>query len=207
MAVLSTPADPADAAGVAEVVGALESSLYPASSFSQADLEDEWRELDLGRDTRVVRDGGRIVGYGAIRERGEPWRVEAYVHPEACGRGIGTLLATELEAEAARHGSHSVQNGVLEADSAACRLLESLGYRDVRVFRELRIELDAEPPAPVAGRAERRRLRPARRARLSRRASGGLRGRLALPAARLRLVVEGQHRGRALRSQALVRRA
>jgi hypothetical protein len=41
-----------------------------------------------------------------------------------------------------------IQNGVLEADSAACRLLESLGYNPVRVFRELRIELDAPPPAP-----------------------------------------------------------
>jgi hypothetical protein len=36
----------------------------------------------------------------------------------------------------------------LEADSAARRLLESLGYGAVRVFRELRIELDAPPPAP-----------------------------------------------------------
>ena len=36
----------------------------------------------------------------------------------------------------------------LEADSAAHRLLESLGYGSVRVFREMRIELDAPPPAP-----------------------------------------------------------
>ncbi len=35
-----------------------------------------------------------------------------------------------------------------EADAAARRLLESIGYRSVRVFRELRIELDAPPPVP-----------------------------------------------------------
>jgi mycothiol synthase len=143
-----TPAVAADAAAVTEVVLALESSLYGQSAFSQADLEEEWLELDVERDARVVRDGDRVVGYGVVRERSEPWRVEGYVHPDALGRGIGTLIATGLEEEAARGGARSVQNGVLEADSAARGLLESLGYRAVRVFREMRIELEAPPPAP-----------------------------------------------------------
>ena len=139
----------ADAAAVTELVGAHESRLYPRSSFSQADLEDEWHELDLERDARVVREGERIVGYSVVRERVEPRRVEAYVHPDASGRGIGALLATALEEDAARDGVHRIQNAVLEADSDARRLLESLGYGAVRVFRELRIELREEPPAPV----------------------------------------------------------
>jgi len=84
-----------------------------------------------------------------VRERGEPWRVEGYVHPDAHGRGIGTLLATELEEDAARGDAPRVQNGVLEADSAARGLLESLGYGAVRTFRELRIQLEAPPPAPT----------------------------------------------------------
>ena len=69
-----TPAVAADAAAVTEVVAALESSLYGQTSFSQADLEDEWSDLNLEQDARVVRDGDRIVGYGAVRERGELWR-------------------------------------------------------------------------------------------------------------------------------------
>jgi mycothiol synthase len=138
----------ADAAAVSEVVGALESSLYGQSTFSQADLEGEWSELDLERDVRVVRDGDRVVGYGVVRERGELWRVEGYVHPDTLGRGLGKRIATELEEDARRHGARRVQNGVLEADDAARRLLESLGYDAVRVFRELRIELEARPPAP-----------------------------------------------------------
>jgi GNAT superfamily N-acetyltransferase len=145
---LPTPAVAADAPDVVEVVAALESSLYGPSAFSQADLEDEWSDLDLERDTRVVRDGDRIVGYGLVRERGELWRVEGYVHPDAHGRGIGKLIATELEEDAAGHGARRIQNGILEADSAARELLESLGYGVVRVFRELRIELQAPPPAP-----------------------------------------------------------
>ena len=144
---LPTPAVPADAAAVAEVIAAHESSLYGPSGFSQADLESEWSELDLAHDTRVVRDGERIVGYGVLRAEGEFSRAEGYVHPDALGRGIGRLIATQLEEDAARRGAGRIQHSVLEADSAAHALLESLSYRAVRVFRELRIELEAPPPA------------------------------------------------------------
>ena len=143
-----TPPVAADAAAVTEVVAALESSLYGQTSFSQADLEDEWSELDLERNARVVRDGDRIVGYGTVRELGELCRAEGYVHPDAAGRGIGKLIATGLEEDAARRGARRIQSNVFELDSAARGLLESLGYGAVRIFRELRIELEAPPPAP-----------------------------------------------------------
>jgi mycothiol synthase len=145
---LPTPAEVADAAAVTEVVGALESSLYGETTFSQTDLEGEWSELDLERDARVVRDGDRVVGYGVVRERGELCEVEGYVHPDALGRGIGRLIAAGLEDDAARGGARRIQNSVLEADCAARRLLESLGYGSVRVIREMRIELEVPPPAP-----------------------------------------------------------
>jgi GNAT superfamily N-acetyltransferase len=139
---------PADAAAVTEIVMALEAALYGATSYSQADLEDEWSTLDLERNARIVRDGDRIVGYGARHERGELSRVEGFVHPDAFGRGVGRLIATGLEEDAARHGARRIQNNVFEVDSAARGLLESLGYRAVRVFREMRITLEAPPPAP-----------------------------------------------------------
>jgi mycothiol synthase len=145
-----TSAVAADAAAVTELMMAAEKAAYGGTTFSQADLEDEWADLDLERDTRVVReDSGRIVGYGVLEERGERWRVEGYVHPDARGRGLGTLLATEFEQDATRRGARRIQNSVFEADAAARGLLESLGYGAVRVFREMRIELDAPPPPPV----------------------------------------------------------
>jgi mycothiol synthase len=143
------PAVMADAAAVTELVAALESSLYGESTFSEADLKDEWSELDLEQDARVVRDGERILGYGAVHELGGIGRAEGYVHPDARGRGIGTMVATRLEEDAARRGARAIRSNVLEADSAGRRLLESLGYVAVRVFREMRITLDARPPAPV----------------------------------------------------------
>ena len=76
------PAVAADAAAVTEVVAALESSLYGRTSFSQTDLEREWSELDLAHDVRVVRDGDRIVGYGAVRVFRE-LRIDLEVPPPA----------------------------------------------------------------------------------------------------------------------------
>ncbi len=142
------PALPTDAAAVTELCVAHEIAMYGHTTFSQADLEEEWADLDLEADVRVVRDGERVVGYGAVRERGEPWRVEGYVHPDAFGRGLGTRIANELEAYAVEAGARRLQNSVIEADSAARDLLESLGYDAVRVFREMRIGLAAPPAVP-----------------------------------------------------------
>ena len=142
------PAVAADAAAVTEVIVALETSLYGQSAFSRADLEDEWLDVDLEQNARVVRDGDRIVGYGAVREEGEVWDAEGYVHPDALRRGIGKLIATGLEEHAARRGARRILTRAFDVDSAARRLLESLGYGAVRVFREMRIELEAPPPAP-----------------------------------------------------------
>ncbi len=142
------PVVAADAAAVAEVIAALETSLYGQSLFSQADLEDGWLDLDLNQNARVVRDGDRIVGYGVVREEGELWDAQAYVHPDALGRGIGKLIATGLEEHAASLGARRILTSAFEVDSAARALLQSLGYGAVRVFREMRMELETPPPAP-----------------------------------------------------------
>ena len=57
--------------------------------------------FDLERNARVVRDGERVVGFGAVRQEGELWEAEGFAHPDALGRGIGALIATALEEHAA----------------------------------------------------------------------------------------------------------
>src|SRR3954468_5065872 len=49
---------------------------------------------------------------------------------------------------AGRRGPRRIQIGVTEPDVAGHRLLAALGYRPVRVFRELRIDVDAAPEQP-----------------------------------------------------------
>jgi mycothiol synthase len=142
-----------DAAAVAELVIAYERSLYGDTGYSLGDLQAEWESLDVARNALVLLDGGCIVAFGSLDDRGELWRIDAYVHPEERSRGIGTELVAALEAIAASRGAKRIQNGVAEPDEAGHRLLASRGYRRVRVFRELRIDLDAgsEPPQWPAG--------------------------------------------------------
>ena len=152
---LLRPPERGEAAAVAELVAGLEAAFYGTSVYSQADLESEWAGRDLNREARVVVDGERVVGYGTIRERGELWRAEGYVDPQAWGRGVGTLLVDASEHEVVSGGGRRIQNGVFELDAAARALLEERGYRAVRVFREMRIELAARPAPRSKGSARR----------------------------------------------------
>jgi hypothetical protein len=95
-----TPAVAADAAAVTEVVAALESSLYGQTSFSQADLEDEWSDINLGagRACRATATGSsataRCASEGSLARR--------RVRPPRRDRArIGKLIATGLEEAAA----------------------------------------------------------------------------------------------------------
>jgi mycothiol synthase len=139
----------ADAAAVAEVVAAHERACFGASTYGVADLEDEWRTKNLAEHTWAALDGERLVGYGRVSDRGELWRANASVHPDAFGRGLGAQLAGLLEDEARARGARRVQNMVLETDTSARFLLTALGYHEVRRFREMRIDLAEAPPPPV----------------------------------------------------------
>ena len=63
--------------------------------------------------------------------------------------GMGGGRTRRARGGPTRRGAHAIRNSVLEADAAGRRLLEWLGYVAVRVFREMRIELDAPPHAPA----------------------------------------------------------
>jgi GNAT superfamily N-acetyltransferase len=127
---------------------AYERSLYGGTTYAPADLEAEWEAIDLAR--RHARPPRRRRGRRVrIAPRpGELWRTAAYVHPRAHRRGIGTELARRLEAIAGSRGARRLQSGVAEPDEAGLRLFCDLGYRKVRVFREMRIELAGRPEAP-----------------------------------------------------------
>jgi mycothiol synthase len=138
----------ADAPAVAELVIAYERSLYGTTAYSLADLEAEWETLDLARDALVLLDGERVVAFGMLDDRGELWRIDGFVHPDERGRGLGAALVTALEQSAASRGARRIQNSVMEPDEAGHVLLGGLGYRRVRVFRELRVELSVAPELP-----------------------------------------------------------
>jgi mycothiol synthase len=132
----------------AKVVIDHEVALYGSTTYAPGDLRSEWAELDLDADVWVADEAGRIVGYATLQDRGELFRGEAYVHPDANLDAIGTGTVALLERVAADRGARRLQIGVLDGDEAGRRLLSTRGYRPVRMFREMRIEL-AAPPEPA----------------------------------------------------------
>jgi mycothiol synthase len=136
-----------DAPGVAEVVTAMEAALLGSSDYTLGELEREWRELDVERDTWVVVDGDRVVGYGTAELDGGLGRTDGYVHPDVWGRGAGGMLVAELEEEVRRRGAVRVQNATLATDAAAQALLLGNGYATIRRFWQMRIVLQHEPKA------------------------------------------------------------
>ena len=80
------------------------------------------------------------ASYGAPRVMCIPLRTSA--GSGSCSRPRSSVMPRP----AAHAGSRTACTNV---DVAACRLLQSSGYRAVRVFREMRIELGARPPIPT----------------------------------------------------------
>jgi mycothiol synthase len=141
-------AERADADAVTALVRAFDTAILGESDFTLADLEDEWRTLEPERNALLVLDGDRPVAYGSVADRGDPPRADGYVHPEHFGRGAGTVLVRALEDELRSRGASTVRNPVLLADAPAQALLRGEGYREVRRFSQMRIELDGPPQTP-----------------------------------------------------------
>jgi mycothiol synthase len=137
-----------DLDAVVELGNAFERAFLGAESFTAGEIADEWRQLDLERDAWLIDAAdGRLAGYATLEDRGDGrFMSDGYVHPELQGRGVGGTLVDLAEERARDRGARSVQNAVVAADEAAVALLESRGYRPVRHFYRMAIELDDDPP-------------------------------------------------------------
>ncbi len=127
--------------------------------------EDEVRNelgtpgLDLERDTwAIFTPDGKLVAHAAHWNIAEP-RVRAYlfgrVHPEFCGRGLGTALlrlaearACELIPDAPPDARITARGSFNATNKAAQALFENEGYTMTRTFLRMVIALETPPPAP-----------------------------------------------------------
>lgn len=141
---------PEDAEAVAAVVSAFDSSFGVDEGAQPGDILDEWRQLDLERDAWIWEHEGRIVAHATVSTRGDDARMitDGFVHPEFTGRGLGAAIVDACERRARERGFARLENAVLGDDAPANELLRSRGYRDIRHFYRMRIELDAPPARP-----------------------------------------------------------
>jgi mycothiol synthase len=115
-----------DAAAATEVMNEQELAEFGEAMVEEADLVGEWQRpsFEVSAATMGVFDGDRLIAY-AEASGGD--RGDAAVHPDYCGRGIGTMLARWMQDTARAQGS-AVIGMPVAAGSAAERLLRELGY-------------------------------------------------------------------------------
>lgn len=153
------PPTPDDFDAVLAVIVAADIADVGKPDYDESDLRDDWKPLDLERDTRVVVAGGGVLaGYGTTSAPRSIVHMNGHivVSPEHLGRGIGTLLtrwseerARERIAEAPESARVSLGHGTVVSNTAAVDLLRHEGYEIERYFLRMSIELDETPAAPV----------------------------------------------------------
>ena len=148
-AISKRPATQKDAAVVAALVAADETVLFGRPSrVGEIDVLDWWNRTDLASDSWLLEEGGRLVGVGWSEARGELGMFVGIVAQGAKGRGLGGALADLGERRVREAGGARAQTWTLGPDSAARELFEGRGYREVRRFYGMAIELEGPPPVP-----------------------------------------------------------
>jgi mycothiol synthase len=146
----------ADAPAVTELIAAMDTHFVGAPELTEEDLQDEWNDLELDRDAWLFELDGELAGYAALHTGAHTF-ADGYVHPRYFGRGVGTRIVELTEAEARSRKMQTIRNAVLAAEEQARALLDSRGYRPLRHFYRMAIELEGRPPPaewPAGLRAE-----------------------------------------------------
>jgi mycothiol synthase len=149
------PAREDDAEAVYGLIHDYDVSIAGYSDFAPDDVLELFREEHFHIDSDsclVVDKEGRVTGYTMIwaRERRRRYTAFAVVHPEHIGQGIGTALLGFLERrmrdQVAGDESATLWNWVDLQDKAACRMVEAVGFSDVRRHYTMLIDLGATDP-------------------------------------------------------------
>ena len=148
---LRAPSPDADAGAVLRVILARDVADIGVPDFTLEDVMTDWATpgVDLERDAWVVEEpGGQLVACGQLRGDDAP----IYVHPEACGRGIGTALREQAEERARERGTAVLRQFVPAGNEDAAALLLAAEYWPAQHYLRMRARLGEDPaPADHAG--------------------------------------------------------
>ena len=136
-----------DVEAVTRLLIAEERLVRGASRWSEADTRDWFHDLGVNGELWVAeheRGPAGVVGVFL----GEDARAWVSVDPAFAGRDVGSALAELAEDRAKQRGAARLYLLSFAENAAASRLLERLGYRDVRHFYRMEVELDERPPEP-----------------------------------------------------------
>ena len=137
-----------DAPAVDELITAADVDIQGWTESSVPELLGWWRLMDLEHSSWLLHEGDVLVAYGAGFAHGETFELDAFVHPDHRGRGLGTWLLSQGEQRARELEKPKLFTFSLAADERAHRLFVLFGMRELRRYYRMAIELDREPAPP-----------------------------------------------------------
>jgi len=115
-------------------------------------------ELDLSTDTLLMLDGQKAIAYAELAGE-SPFilhEMVGAVHPDYRGQGLGSELVRWAEARARQNipsappeAAIFIHNSVFDSNQPGRELFSTHGFRIVRDFVYLQIEMETTPPKPV----------------------------------------------------------
>ena len=145
------PATTDDLPAIGELFGSVEEAVMGHPSRLDAITVEGWlHTIAFETNTWLLEEDGLLLA-GAFAQRfGRRGNCAGAVRPSAWGRGLGTRLLELMESRLAEEGAERINSWTVAGDAAAADLFRARGYREVRRFWEMAIELEAEPPEPPA---------------------------------------------------------
>jgi len=148
-----------DLAGIVALMRECELAEHGEAEAEADDILGDWQRsgFDPAADAWVVASpDGEIAGYADVWARAEftQFNCFGYVRPRRADSGIGTRLLRLMEGRARHQLTRApgdarvvLNNIVSHANEPARRLLKSEGYRPLRYYWRMVIQME-EPPAP-----------------------------------------------------------
>lgn len=124
-----------DAEAAFLVIAARDAADLGFVDYTIGDVRTDLERPDV--DVWVAEAGGAVAGVALVDHRG----ASVSVHPDHCGRGIGTALRHAVERRMRGRG-RPLRQFVAGGNEEARRLLARAGYRLAHEFLTLRVELD-----------------------------------------------------------------
>jgi mycothiol synthase len=145
------PATTEDLAAIAELFGSVEEAVTGRPSRLDAMVVEGWLQtIAFETNTWLLEQEGRLVAGAFAQKFGSRGNAAGAVRPLAQRRGLGDQLVDLVEMRLADEGAERLHSWTVAGDTAADDLFEKRGYREVRRFWEMAIELEEEPPEPPA---------------------------------------------------------
>lgn len=133
-----------DADAVAALLAADEERFYGRPSRLRG--SDLLLYKHFWKEAWVYEEDGRIVASVTYSVHGDTANIRGVV--DARGRGLGARMLERGEEFARENGVARIHTGAAEPNAEARALFESRGYREVRRFWEMGIDLKEEPAVP-----------------------------------------------------------